>query len=158
MTKNISIELGIDKGNMSIDFSIEGGPVDPTGHVKKQHAAKAAMGKYCFECPNSLLCISGHVAVQRCNSCSRIYIDGSMIPLEVRCKGFAKQPQTYVPHCVACAEEYVRSRLLEGTESLIGRQLDSQTFAQMKANLKAVARRLLEEKGWHINVDVVMDD
>lgn len=149
-------------GSMYIDFSLINAPADPTGHIKRKHLAKAKTGTYCEKCPNALLCISGHVAVQQCTGCMRTFIDGSLIPGGVICEGFEKEPQVFVKSCAKCVTQHVRARLDQAMEpirqQLVGAPLTPELLAQVRANVEAQAKRLLNDYGWEINVDVVCED
>ena len=145
-------------GQLHVDFEFVNKPANPTGHVKREHVAKAKTGEFCEKCSNSLLCVSGPVAVQQCRNCMRSYVDGSLIPDGVACEGFIRQPQVFVSVCEICAEEHVRKYLAAAIEPLTGTQLTPHLIAQARENLKAQAHRLFNDFGWEINVDVVCED
>ncbi len=142
---------------MYVDFEITRGPLAPSGDIKIDHLAKARTNDKCLKCPNALLCISGHVAVQQCKGCMRTYIDGGLIPGGVVCEGFVRQPQVFVPSCALCAEEYVKKHMAGAMDQFVGNPITSETLEQVKAHLKDRAQILLNMYGWEIKVDVLCE-
>jgi hypothetical protein len=148
----------VNDGSLDVIFKIVKGPRAPDGNIKEQHMAKPKTGDYCVGCEHSLLCISGHVAVQQCTGCMRVYVEGMLLK-DGPCKGFDQKthPMVFVKSCALCAEEYVQQHMKGALDQFVGQPVTPATLEQIKANLKAQALTLLNQFGWEIDVEVVCE-
>lgn len=154
-----------DMGQLYVDISMVRAPTDPLA-FSKDLKARAKTGEYCHDCPNSLVCVSGHVGVEQCRQCNRVYIEGNPVP-EGKCKGkigefceggFDKQPFRVSNSCPACAEETVKECFREGLENHVGQALTPMLIERIKQTLEATTQRIKQEYGWEFTADVVMED